>query len=196
MISNIEVGDKIIAIEVDQLLGDYELGDILTVVNESDDHVHFVQGGVVEITAFTESRFKALNVRLFDHYYEDHENKPKIPRLFVEGEVGELSTRKVGKDRFELFDQGFPNAVREIVRVMTWANLEKGYKDHDWKNIPDPENVFSAAASRHRNDFNAQKVAGLPANQRVDHESNMNHLAHQAFNVIAELELILTGKIE
>lgn len=107
-----------------------------------------------------------------------------------------LETRKIGKERIELFDDGFPNAIREIVRVMTWAQEVKQYGDHDWKNLPNPENTLSGAASRHRNDHNIQKSAGVPPLERVDHESKKVHLAHQAFNVLAELELLITGKIK
>lgn len=106
-----------------------------------------------------------------------------------------LETRKADKIRMELFDDGFPNAVLEIAKVMTWAQKAKGYKDHDWQNLPNPENSLKGAASRHRNDANRQKMKGVPAAERVDHESNLHHLAHQAFNILAELELILTGKI-
>lgn len=107
-----------------------------------------------------------------------------------------LETRKIGKERIELFDDGFPNAIREIVRVMTWAQEVKEYKDHDWKNLPNPENTLSGAGSRHRSDHNIQKAAGVIPMERVDHESKKLHLAHQAFNVLGELELILTGKIQ
>lgn len=106
-----------------------------------------------------------------------------------------LETRKVDKIRMELFDDGFPNAVLEVAKVMTWAQKAKGYKDHDWHNLPNPENALKGAGSRHRRDANSQKMKGVPASERVDHESNLHHLAHQAFNVLAELELILTGKI-
>jgi len=106
-----------------------------------------------------------------------------------------LETRKADKIRMELFDDGFPNAILEIAKVLTWAQRVKGYKDHDWHNLPDPENSLKGAGSRHRRDANSQKMAGVPAPLRVDHESNYHHLAHQAFNILAELELILTGKI-
>jgi len=108
----------------------------------------------------------------------------------------DVAERKADKIRMELFDDGFPNAVLEIAKVMTWAQKVKGYKDHDWVNLPDAENSLKGAASRHRRDANGQKMSGIAANERVDHESKLHHLAHSAFNVLAELELILTGKIK
>lgn len=106
-----------------------------------------------------------------------------------------LEERKVGKLQVHLLDQGFPNALLEVARVMTWAAENKGYKPHDWKNLPDAENAFEGAASRHRMTHNVQRQGGLPLEKCVDHESLIVHKAHEAFNVLAELELILTGKL-
>ena len=107
-----------------------------------------------------------------------------------------LEERKVGKVQMDLFDSGFPNAINEVAKVMTWAAENKGYKPHDWKWLPNAETEFSAAASRHRVKGFIQKAEGTPAIERTDEESNIVHLAHAAFNVLAELELVLTGKIK
>ena len=107
-----------------------------------------------------------------------------------------LAERKVGKVRMELVDDGFANALFEIAKVLTWAQEAKGYLDHDWINLPDPENGLKGAASRHRVKANIQKMAGVEPKLRVDEESKLHHLAHQATNVLMELELILTGKIK
>lgn len=107
-----------------------------------------------------------------------------------------LEERKVGKVQMDLFDSGFPNAVFEVAKVMTWAGRNKGYSPHDWKNLPNADTEFPAAASRHRVKALIQKVEGVPALERTDEESNIMHLAHQCFNCLAELELILTGKIK
>lgn len=106
-----------------------------------------------------------------------------------------LTERKIGKIQIDLFDQGFPNAVMKIAEVMTWAAENKGYKPHDWKNLPDPERAFQGAASRHNLKHNIMRGAGFSADTCVDEESFLVHKAHQAFNVLAELELILTGRI-
>lgn len=107
-----------------------------------------------------------------------------------------LTERKVGKVQMDLFDQGFPNAVFEVAKVMTWAAQNKGYKPHDWVNLPDAESSFPAAASRHRVKGLIQKVSGVSVNERVDEESAILHKAHEAFNVLAELELMVRGKIK
>lgn len=107
-----------------------------------------------------------------------------------------LEERKIGKVKMELFDEGFPNAIMEIARVMTWAAEHKGYKPHDWKNLPNADTEFAAAASRHKVKGFIQKGEGVEPLQRTDEESKITHLAHQAFNVLAELELVLTGVIK
>jgi len=107
-----------------------------------------------------------------------------------------LEERKIGKVKMQLFDEGFPNAILEIAKVMGWAEENKGYKPNDFKNLPNAETEFSAAASRHRVKGFIQKAEGIPAIERTDEESNIVHLAHAAFNVLAELELVLTGKIK
>ena len=108
-----------------------------------------------------------------------------------------LEDRKVGKVRVELVDDGFPLALREIAKVMSWAQTAKGYKDHDWVNLPNPEQGLSGATSRHRTDNIIQRmVDGKPAIECTDHESNILHKAHEAFGVLAQLELILRGVIK
>lgn len=108
-----------------------------------------------------------------------------------------LEDRKVGKVRVELVDHGFPLALREVAKVMTWAQTAKGYKDHDWQNLPNPEQGLGGATSRHCTDNIIQRmVDGKPAIECTDHESNILHKAHEAFGVLAQLELILRGVIK
>lgn len=109
----------------------------------------------------------------------------------------ELSTRKVGKVRVELVDDGFPLALREIAKVMTWAQSAKGYKDHDWQNLPNAEQALAAAASRHRTDHIKQRIVeGNDIADCVDSESKLLHKAHEAFGVLAQLELMLRGEFD
>lgn len=129
--------------------------------------------------------------------------------FYSEGEVGlkakedspltsfnpALDKRKDGKVLMHLLDQGFPNAMLELAKVLTWAGEHKGYLPHDWQNVPDPENTFQGAAGRHRVKSLIQKSQGLSASERVDEESGLVHKVHEAFNIMAELELILTKKI-
>lgn len=107
-----------------------------------------------------------------------------------------LEERKVGKIAIELFDEGFPNAVMAVGEVMTWAAEHKGYKPHDWKNLPNPDTAFLAAGSRHRNKRHIQRAAGVGHIDCTDEESNLLHLAHEAFNVLAQLELVITNRIK
>lgn len=106
-----------------------------------------------------------------------------------------LEERKVGKIQIDLFDGGFPNAVMAVAEVMTWAAEHKGYKPHDWKNLPNPETEFSAAGSRHRVKHHIQRAENTPIAGCVDEESKLLHKAHEAFNVLAQLELMITGRI-
>lgn len=107
-----------------------------------------------------------------------------------------LEDRKVGKVGMHMVIDGFPRALREVARVMTWAESEKGYKLNDWVNLPNAEIEFPAAEYRHQNDNSIMKSEGTPAIERTDHESNLLHAAHKVFNSLAELELILQGKIK
>lgn len=107
-----------------------------------------------------------------------------------------LEERKVGKVRVELVDDGFPLALREVAKVMTWAQTAKGYKDHDWLNLPDAQVQLAAAASRHRTDQIIQHVVGgAPLLECTDPESKLVHKAHEAFGVLAQLELMLREKL-
>ncbi|CUR44271.1 hypothetical protein VCM_00052 [Pseudomonas phage VCM] len=107
----------------------------------------------------------------------------------------QLETRKIGKIRVELVDEGFPLALREVAHVMTWAQTAKGYKDHDWQNLPNAEVALAAAASRHRTDHIKQRVVDdFDIVDCVDGESGLLHKAHEAFGVLAQLELMLRGK--
>lgn len=124
---------------------------------------------------------------------EDLEPLEESPEQSIARPV--LGERKTGKVQVHLLDQGFPNALLEVAKVMTWAGENKGYKPHDWKNLPDAENAFEGAASRHRMMHNIQRQSGMDLLECTDDESKIVHKAHEAFNVLAELELMLTGKI-
>lgn len=180
MITNVEIGDQLMAIKVDESLGDYEAGEIITVVGSSKFEA-YLQDGEIEIEALTTSMFADANRALFVHV--DTITSGLNGKLGVARPI--LETRKVGKNRVELVDKGFPDALWEIARLMTHAQEVKGYKDHDWKNLP--IEVFPAAASRHRMKHNMGEI--------FDDEFeglDMRHKVNEAFNVLAELQLMLT----
>jgi hypothetical protein len=99
-----------------------------------------------------------------------------------------LESRKNDKNQMELVDTGFPNALMVLGEVMTWAAKNKGYLPNDWKDIPNPSMSLLGAASRHRN----KRLKG----EEFDDESGLPHLAHEAFNVLAQLELLMMGKLK
>lgn len=111
----------------------------------------------------------------------------RLPKVGEECELGmyrpDINTRKLGKVQMELVDTGFPNALFAIAEVMSWAAENKGYKPNDWKNLPDSFMAFTGAAGRHR----VKRLKG----EEFDNESNLLHLAHEAFNVLALLETTL-----
>lgn len=102
--------------------------------------------------------------------------------------ISPLETRKNDKNQMELVDTGFPNALMVLGEVMTWAAKNKGYLANDWKDIPNPSMSLLGAASRHRN----KRLRG----EEFDDESGLPHLAHEAFNVLAQLELLMMGKLK
>lgn len=123
--------------------------------------------------------------------YESFGENPMV-LLNVNDEVqafnSSLESRKNDKNQMELVDTGFPNALMVLGEVMTWAAKNKGYLPNDWKDIPNPSMSLLGAASRHRN----KRLKG----EEFDDESGLPHLAHEAFNVLAQLELLMMGKLE
>lgn len=200
-IDDVCLGDKVVVIKEDCefVPREYKVGDILTVTGPLE--WSWFEGDQVDIGAFTSSLFAEDFKKCFavvqdvdDHIKATLDNA----RITLQGihdaritPLGvarpDLETRKVGKNRIELVDKGFPNALWEIARLMTKAQEVKQYKDHDWKNLsPD---VFSSAASRHRTKHN---MGELFDNEFEGEGFLILHKANEAFNVLAELELMLT----
>lgn len=194
----------------------FKVGDKVRVVNDHDEWLYQVDYNkdtiwdVVETnntngTSATCPKTMTIpksSVNRFPNDFEkvytiESESNPMPAREFIipmerSKELGvyrpALEDRKVGKVRVELVDKGFPNALWEIAKLMTWAQEAKGYKDHDWKNLPDAKNSLPAAASRHRQQHNKGEL--------YDEESKLHHKVSEAFGVLAELELMLTGVIK
>lgn len=92
-----------------------------------------------------------------------------------------------GKVQFDLLEDGAPNALLEIAKVMSWAVEVKGYHPHSWQEIPDAIRRYKAALGRHRN--------AIARGERHDPESNLLHWAHAACCVIFITELELRIKL-
>lgn len=86
-----------------------------------------------------------------------------------------------GKVRFELLEDGCPNALLLIAKVMTWAVEVKGYHAHSWREVPEASRRYRAALARHRN--------AIARGEVLDPESGYPHWAHVACCTIFLLEL-------
>ena len=64
-INEVEVGDKVLAICVDEGLGEYEIGDVLTVVKGNGCFDDYIYGDKIEIAALTTSMFAEENRKKF-----------------------------------------------------------------------------------------------------------------------------------
>lgn len=89
-----------------------------------------------------------------------------------------------GKPRFDLLMDGCPDALLDVVKVLTWAVEVKGYKPHSWKEVPDAKRRYRAALHRHDN--------AMARGEVNDPESGLPHAAHRACCVLflAQLDYI------
>lgn len=109
-----------------------------------------------------------------------------IKNLHLAENVGAVSyteaKRDTGKPRFDLLEDGCPDALLDVVKVMTWAVEVKGYRAHSWKEVPEARRRYRAAMSRHRN--------ALARGELLDDESGLPHEAHIACNAIFLAQLL------
>lgn len=85
-----------------------------------------------------------------------------------------------GKVRPDLVLDGFGLALLEVARVATFGAAK--YSENGWQEVPDGEKRYRAAGDRHRLKRNREAI---------DPDSGLGHLAHEAWNRLAELELAL-----
>jgi len=83
-----------------------------------------------------------------------------------------------GKVRAGLMVNGFKRALMEVAKVSTYG-AEK-YSPNGWKEVKDGFNRYNDAMMRH-----------LFATEEGDRESNLLHLSHAAWNMLAMLELFI-----
>lgn len=86
-----------------------------------------------------------------------------------------------GKIRADLMLDGFSRALLAVAQVSTYGAAK--YSPGGWRFVPKGEQRYRAAADRHR------LARGY---ELRDPESGLLHLAHEAWNRLAELELYLT----
>lgn len=142
----------------------YKAGDTFTV----HSYIESVRGYVTEQDFFDYGNLVWVDA---DHIEPSLES-PEQPSL---------STRKDGKVLMDLVETGFPHSMNALGEVLTWAANNKGYLPNDWKGLD--TNSFLGAAARHRN----WRLRGVER----DEESNLYHLTHELFNILAQLELQL-----
>lgn len=85
-----------------------------------------------------------------------------------------------GKLRVDLVLDGFSLALTEVTKVATHGANK--YSEGGWQHVEQGEQCYRAAAGRHR----LKRVR-----ETHDPDSHILHLAHEAWNVLAELELVL-----
>lgn len=86
-----------------------------------------------------------------------------------------------GKTRVDLVLGGFARALGAVADVGTYGANK--YTDNGWMEVPDGINRYEDAAGRH--------YLYRKAGEERDPDTQLLHLAHQAWNILAVLELQL-----
>lgn len=85
-----------------------------------------------------------------------------------------------GKVRADLVLDGFGLALLEVAKVATYGAAK--YSEGGWQVVPDAVKRYRAAGDRHRLRRHLESL---------DPDTHISHLAHEAWNRLAELELAL-----
>jgi hypothetical protein len=93
-----------------------------------------------------------------------------------------------GKPDHSLLELGFPNALAFVQATLDYG--AKKYEAHSWRKVPDAFNRYDKAARRHRNQRDAGMMYGAGFIY-PDDESGLPHVAHELFNLMAQVELYL-----
>lgn len=95
-----------------------------------------------------------------------------------------------GKENPTLFDEGFP-----LARAFIQATLDYGaikYEAHSWRKVPNAFQRYAQAGARHRQQrMIAQMLNGTQGFIAEDRESGLPHVAHELFNLMAQIELYM-----
>lgn len=89
-----------------------------------------------------------------------------------------------GKVRIDLILDSMPRALERVAMVGTKGAIK--YTENGWLQVPDGEKRYRAAGYRHQ----VARAKG----ELIDPDTELEHLAHEAWNKLAELELYLRGK--
>ncbi len=89
-----------------------------------------------------------------------------------------------GKQLTEDVFSGFSNALSAVADVGTFGANK--YTLNGWETVPDGERRYSNASGRHR--------LARQSGQAVDVDSGLAHLAHEAWNILAVLELSIRAQ--
>ena len=99
-----------------------------------------------------------------------------------------------GKVDHSLLELGFPNALAFVEATLMYG-AEK-YEANSWRKVPDAFNRYDKAARRHRRERDRAMANYLVGHRRPEHafvvkdaESNLPHIAHELFNLMAQIEL-------
>ena len=88
-----------------------------------------------------------------------------------------------GKVRMHLITGGMARALTEVAKVGTMGAAK--YTDGGWTEVPDGFRRYEDAQQRH--------AALRHMDEELDKESGLLHLAHEAWNALAKLDLYLRG---
>jgi Domain of unknown function (DUF5664) len=89
-----------------------------------------------------------------------------------------------GKVRMHLITGGMARAIMEVAKVATFGAAK--YTDGGWVDVPDGFRRYEDAQQRH--------AAYRHTGEVVDPDSQLLHLAHEAWNAIAKLDLYLRAQ--
>ena len=90
-----------------------------------------------------------------------------------------------GKVRADLMLDGFGLALLEVAKVSTYGAQK--YSEHGWRAVQDGVKRYRAAGDRHR--LRRYLEETYP-------DTRLLHLAHEAWNRLAELEMVLRGAVK
>lgn len=86
-----------------------------------------------------------------------------------------------GKIRMHLVTGGMARAITEVAKIATFGAAK--YTDNGWINVPDGFRRYEDAQQRHA----AKRHMG----EELDTDSGLLHLAHEAWNALAKLDLYI-----